>query len=137
MDGTTSAAFPLPADPGMDVPLLQVALRLPDVGHIGALGSRRTHRGRWNRPTEAGLIETELERLSSPIGLDRGARTPEESAVSIAAEIIALKGGGCGLRLTDRPTGRGRSPRFQPLTATAPTAQLDVAYGERAVQKST
>ncbi|OIJ88379.1 XdhC family protein [Streptomyces colonosanans] len=88
-------------DHKFDIPLLQVALRLPDVGFIGALGSRRTHRDRWNRLMEAGLTETELKRLSSPIGLDLGARTPEETAVSIAAEIIALKSGGSGLRLTD------------------------------------
>ncbi|MFD9029679.1 XdhC family protein [Streptomyces sp. NPDC059567] len=90
-------------DHKFDVPLLEVALRLPDVGYIGAMGSRRTHQDRWNRLTAAGLTEAELKRLSSPIGLDLGARTPEETAVSIAAEIIALKGGGSGLPLTDRP----------------------------------
>ncbi|MFE5485383.1 XdhC family protein [Streptomyces sp. NPDC056527] len=90
-------------DHKFDVPLLECALRLPDVGYIGAMGSRRTHQDRWNRLTEAGLTEAELKRLSSPIGLDLGARTPEETAVSIAAEIIASKGGGSGLPLTDRP----------------------------------
>ncbi|MFB7368595.1 XdhC family protein [Streptomyces sp. NPDC056222] len=90
-------------DPKFDVPLLEVALRLPDVGYIGAMGSRRTHQDRWNRLTDAGLAEAELKRLCSPIGLDLGARTPEETAVSIAAEIIAMKGGGSGLRLADRP----------------------------------
>ena len=78
-------------DPKFDVPLLEVALRLPDVGYIGAMGSRRTHQDRWDGLREAGLTEAELERLCSPIGLDLGARTPEETAVSIAAEIIALK----------------------------------------------
>ncbi|GGN20294.1 XdhC family protein [Streptomyces fuscichromogenes] len=87
-------------DPKFDVPLLEVALRL-DVGYVGAMGSRRTHHDRRTRLQEAGLTETELSRLASPIGLDLGARTPEETAVSIAAEIIALRWGGGGLRLTD------------------------------------
>jgi xanthine dehydrogenase accessory factor len=88
-------------DPKFDVPLLQVALRLPQVGYIGAMGSRETHTDRVNRLREVGLTETELARLASPIGLDLGARTPEETAVSIAAEIIARRWGGGGLPLTD------------------------------------
>ncbi|GHF20643.1 xanthine dehydrogenase accessory factor [Amycolatopsis deserti] len=87
-------------DPKFDVPLLEVALRL-DVGYIGAMGSRRTHEDRLTRLREAGLTEDELSRLASPIGLDLGARTPEETAVSIAAEIIALRWGGGGKRLTE------------------------------------
>ena len=63
------------------------------------MGSRRTHDDRIKRLQEAGLTEAELDRLSSPIGLDLGARTPEETAVSIAAEIIALRWGGDGQRL--------------------------------------
>jgi xanthine dehydrogenase accessory factor len=86
-------------DPKFDVPLLEVALRLPEVGYVGAMGSRRTHDDRLKRLQEAGLTEAELGRLSSPIGLDLGARTPEETAVSIAAEIIALQWGGGGQRL--------------------------------------
>jgi len=86
-------------DPKFDVPLLQVALRLPQVAYVGAMGSRRTHDDRLARLREAGLAEEELARLSSPIGLDLGARTPEETAVSIAAEIIALRWGGQGHRL--------------------------------------
>jgi len=86
-------------DPKFDVPLLEVALRLPEVGYIGAMGSRRTHDDRLKRLVEAGLGEQELARMSSPIGLDLGARTPEETAVSIAAEIIALRWGGDGERL--------------------------------------
>lgn len=101
IDGRTVICV-LTHDHKFDVPLLRVALRLPDVGYIGAMGSRRTHEDRWRRLTEAGLTEAELKRLSSPIGLDLGARTPEETAVSIAAEIIALKGGGSGFRLADR-----------------------------------
>jgi hypothetical protein len=79
--------------------LLEVALRL-DVGYIGAMGSRRTHDDRLARLREAGLTDAELAGLSSPIGLDLGARTPEETAVSIAAEIIAHRWGGGGLPLS-------------------------------------
>jgi xanthine dehydrogenase accessory factor len=86
-------------DPKFDVPLLKVALRLPEVAYIGAMGSRRTHENRLERLREVGLLEEELERMSSPIGLDLGARTPEETAISIAAEIIALRWGGAGERL--------------------------------------
>jgi xanthine dehydrogenase accessory factor len=86
-------------DPKFDVPLLEVALRLPEVAYIGAMGSRRTHDDRLKRLQEAGLTDHELARLSSPIGLDLGARTPEETAVSIAAEVIALRWGGDGSRL--------------------------------------
>jgi xanthine dehydrogenase accessory factor len=87
-------------DPKFDVPLLEVALRLPQVAFVGAMGSRRTHLDRLTRLREAGLLESELDRLSSPIGLDLGARTPEETAISIAAEIIAQRWGGTGNRLT-------------------------------------
>ncbi len=83
-------------DPKFDVPLLEVALRLPAVAYVGAMGSRRTHDDRLIRLRDAGLTDTELNRLSSPIGLDLGARTPEETAVSIAAEIIARRWGGGG-----------------------------------------
>lgn len=83
-------------DPKFDVPLLEVALRLPEVAYIGAMGSRRTHDDRLDRLREAGLTDAELARLSSPIGLDLGARTPEETAISIAAEIIAGRWGGSG-----------------------------------------
>ncbi|TQJ49520.1 XdhC family protein [Phycicoccus sp. SLBN-51] len=86
-------------DPKFDVPLLEVALRLPAVAYIGAMGSRRTHHDRLERLRAAGLTEEELARLSSPIGLDLGARTPEETAISIAAEVIALQWGGRGDRL--------------------------------------
>lgn len=87
-------------DPKFDVPLLEVALRLPAVAYVGAMGSRRTHDDRTARLREAGVTDAELARLSSPIGLDLGARTPEETAVSIAAEIIALRWGGGGERLS-------------------------------------
>ncbi len=86
-------------DPKFDVPLLEVALRTP-AAYIGAMGSRRTHDDRLARLREAGLTEPELARLRSPIGLDLGARTPEETAVSIAAELIQLRWGGTGQPLT-------------------------------------
>jgi xanthine dehydrogenase accessory factor len=89
-------------DPKFDVPLLEVALRTP-AAYIGAMGSRRTHDDRLRRLREAGVDEQALARLSSPIGLDLGARTPEETAVSIAAEIISQTWGGTGRRLTDTP----------------------------------
>jgi xanthine dehydrogenase accessory factor len=86
-------------DPKFDVPVLEVALRLP-VAYVGAMGSRRTHDDRIARLKEAGMTGDEIARLASPIGLDLGARTPEETAVSIGAEIIALRWGGTGDRLS-------------------------------------
>jgi xanthine dehydrogenase accessory factor len=87
-------------DPKFDVPLLEVALRT-DAGYIGAMGSRRTHDDRLARLRERGLSEQALARLRSPIGLDLGARTPEETALSIAAEIVSLRWGGTGTALTE------------------------------------
>jgi xanthine dehydrogenase accessory factor len=86
-------------DPKFDVPLLERALLTP-ARYVGAMGSRRTHEDRLARLRERGVTEEALSRLSSPIGLDLGARTPEETAVAIAAEIIALSWGGSGDRLT-------------------------------------
>ncbi|MER6466593.1 XdhC family protein [Streptomyces sp. NPDC001228] len=86
-------------DPKFDVPLLEEALRRP-AAYVGAMGSRRTHDERRARLEEAGLGEAELSRLRSPLGLDLGARTPEEVAVSVAAEIVALRWGGSGAPLT-------------------------------------
>ncbi|MDX2597551.1 MULTISPECIES: XdhC/CoxI family protein [Streptomyces] len=86
-------------DPKFDVPLLEEALRRP-AAYIGAMGSRRTHDERRARLAEAGLTGAELARLRSPLGLDLGARTPEEVAVSVAGEIVALRWGGSGAPLT-------------------------------------
>ena len=99
VDGRTVICV-LTHDPKFDVPVLELALRLPEVAYVGAMGSRRTHHDRLERLREAGLTEDELARLSSPIGLDLGARTPEETAVSIAAEIVARRWGGSGDRLS-------------------------------------
>jgi len=85
-------------DPKFDVPLLELALRLP-LAYVGAMGSRRTNEERIARLRELGLRDAELARLHAPIGLDVGARSPEETAVSVAAEIIALRWGGSGAQL--------------------------------------
>ncbi|MCX8528003.1 MAG: XdhC family protein [Candidatus Nanopelagicales bacterium] len=85
-------------DPKFDVPALRVALRT-DAGYIGAMGSRRTHEDRLERLKEAGVTADEIARLHSPIGLDLGARTPEETAISIAAEIVQARWGGSGQHL--------------------------------------
>ncbi|MFI5937512.1 XdhC family protein [Actinoplanes sp. NPDC051494] len=98
LDGRTVACV-LTHDPRFDVPVLEVALRLP-LAYVGAMGSRRTHDDRLKRLRATGLTGAELARLASPIGLDLGARTPEETAVSIAAEIVALRWSGTGERLT-------------------------------------
>jgi xanthine dehydrogenase accessory factor len=86
-------------DPKFDVPALELALR-QDFAYVGAMGSRRTHDDRLARLREAGVPEEHLARLASPIGLDLGARTPEETAVSVAAEIIATRWGGGGRPLS-------------------------------------
>ncbi|MGW6742637.1 XdhC family protein [Streptomyces sp. NPDC055025] len=90
-------------DAKFDVPLLRLALRLP-VAYIGAMGSRRTHEDRGRRLREAGVTPSELARLRSPIGLDLGACSPEETALSIASEIVARRRGGSGAPLTDTRT---------------------------------
>ncbi|MFJ8669357.1 XdhC family protein [Streptomyces sp. NPDC093600] len=102
VDGRTALCV-LTHDAKFDVPLLEAALRLP-VAYIGAMGSRRTHEDRNKRLREVGVSELELARLRSPIGLDLGARTPEETALSIAAEIVANRRGGSGASLTGAHT---------------------------------
>ncbi|MDV6233055.1 XdhC family protein [Rhodococcus cercidiphylli] len=87
-------------DEKFDIPLLERALR-SDAGYVGALGSRSTHRRRIELLGERGVTDTELERLHSPIGLDLGARTPAETAVSILAEILKTSRQTTGLELRD------------------------------------
>jgi xanthine dehydrogenase accessory factor len=87
-------------DPKFDVPALTAALATP-AAFVGAMGSRHTHLDRLDRLREAGVTEEQLARLHSPIGLDLGARTPEETAVSIAAEIVASRWGGTGRPLAE------------------------------------
>ena len=94
--GSRDAVCILTHDPKFDVPAIQGALRT-SVGYIGVMGSRKTHAKRLERLAEVGLKAEHLTRVMSPIGLDIGARTPEETAISICGEIIA------------RRTGRGAS----------------------------
>ncbi|GAA1867668.1 XdhC family protein [Myceligenerans crystallogenes] len=100
VDGRTVICV-LTHDPKFDVPVLEIALGL-DAAYVGAMGSRRTHDDRLARLREAGVPDDALARLHSPIGLDLGARTPEETAVSIAAEIVSTRWGGSGRSLTAR-----------------------------------
>ncbi len=114
-------------DPKFDVPVLKAALKTP-AGYIGAMGSRRTHNNRTARLIEEGITEEDLSRIASPIGLDIGARTPEETAVAIAAEIIALRTGHSGGRLSER-SGPIHAP--EPDTVTSPDAIDAAAARER------
>jgi len=91
--GGRDAICVLTHDPKFDVPAIEAALRT-DVGYIGAMGSRRTTAERTERLREHGVDEAGIARVMAPIGLDIGARTPEETAVSICAEIIATRAGG-------------------------------------------
>lgn len=95
-------------DPKFDIPVLVEALRQP-VAYIGAMGSRRADAERRARLREAGVTEEQLARLRSPIGLQLGGRTPEETALAIGAEIVALRHGGSARSLsgTQRPIHTG------------------------------
>ena len=85
-----TAIVTLTHDPKIDDPGLQSALKSP-VFYIGCLGSRRTHAARCDRLQEAGFNEADLQRLHGPAGLDIGAKTPAEIAVSILAEMITVE----------------------------------------------
>ena len=98
VDGRTVVCV-LTHDAKFDVPVLQVALAAK-FAYVGAMGSRRTHTDRLKRLQEAGVPDEQLASLASPIGLDLGARTPEETAVSVAAEIISRRWGGQGQPLS-------------------------------------
>ncbi len=105
--GARDAVCVLTHDTKFDVPAILAALRT-QVGYLGAMGSRRTHEKRWARLVEAGASEAELkERLMSPIGLDIGARTPEETAVAICAEINAARAGRSEGRVSSLRDGSG------------------------------
>jgi xanthine dehydrogenase accessory factor len=112
-----TAVCVLTHDAKFDIPLLRLALDLP-VGYIGAMGSRRTHEHRLERLRETGVPEAHLARLHSPIGLDLGAHTPEETAISITAEIIAHTNNGTGLPLSRVPG---------PIHGSVPVAQMSSA----------
>jgi xanthine dehydrogenase accessory factor len=109
-------------DPKFDVPVLKQALDTP-AGYIGAMGSRRTHDNRTARLKEEGVTDEQLARISSPIGLDIGARTPEETAVAIAAEIVALRTGHSGGRLAERSGPIHAPPPDMPASPDAKDAQ--------------
>jgi xanthine dehydrogenase accessory factor len=94
----TTAIVVLTHDDKFDIPLLVGALAT-DAYYIGALGSRRNQERRRERLLEAGVDEAELERISGPAGLDIGAHTPAETAVSMLAEIMAMRAGRDGGRL--------------------------------------
>jgi xanthine dehydrogenase accessory factor len=98
--GPRDAVCVLTHDPKFDVPAIVAALET-DIGYLGAMGSRRTHEDRVSRLRDAGVSDAELERVMAPLGLDLGARTPEETAVSICAEMIAVRTGRTAPSLRD------------------------------------
>ncbi len=106
LEGLSSALGPRDAvcvlthDHKFDVPAIAAALAT-DVGYLGAMGSRRTHAGRLERLRDAGVADEDLERIMAPIGLDLGARTPEETAIAICGEIIAHRTGRSASSLRD------------------------------------
>jgi xanthine dehydrogenase accessory factor len=116
--GPRDAVLVFTHDPKFDEPALTGALTTA-AGYIGALGSRRTHADREQRLRDAGITEDQLARVSSPCGLDVGARTPAETAVAVLAEILALRAGRAGGRLAgasgpihsrQQPVGGGALP---------------------------
>lgn len=112
IDGRTALCV-LTHDAKFDVPVLDLALRLEgrdQPAYIGAMGSRRTHADRIQRLRQAGIDDVQLRRLHSPIGLDLGGRTPEETAVSIAAEMIAARWDGSGTPLRELSVDVHRAP---------------------------
>ncbi|WP_194893262.1 XdhC family protein [Catenulispora pinisilvae] len=118
VDARTVVAV-LTHDAKFDVPLLVKALRLP-IAYVGAMGSRRTCAQRADRLREAGLSDAEIANLHAPIGLDLGARTSEETALSIAAEIVAARHGGTGRSLADVNTAIHHAPAVPPLESGVP-----------------
>lgn len=112
-------------DPKFDIPVLVEALRLP-VAYIGAMGSRRADAERRARLRAAGLGDAEIARLRSPIGLELGGRTPEETAIAIGAEIIALRNGGSA-----RSLSATRRPIHGPEPAAFPDPGASGAEGPR------
>jgi xanthine dehydrogenase accessory factor len=99
---TATAIFVLTHDDKFDLPMLQAAVK-SDAFYIGALGSRRNQERRRDLLREAGLTDEELERISGPSGLDIGADSPAETAISMLAEALALRAGRRGGRLKDSP----------------------------------
>jgi len=92
-------------DPKLDDAALEIALR-SDAAYVGAMGSRRAHAMRRERLLARGMTEEELGRISAPIGLDLGGLTAEEMALSIMAEVVAVRNGHPGGRLSAMTSGR-------------------------------
>ncbi|MFT4087426.1 MAG: XdhC family protein [Gordonia sp. (in: high G+C Gram-positive bacteria)] len=124
IDGRTAICV-LTHDERFDVPLLRLALRSGRAGYVGAMGSRRTHDRRMRALRDAGLDDAALSRLRSPIGLDLQAGTPQETAVSIVAEIIADREGGSGRRLSESAGAIHRRSESQPegVSTSSPEAR--------------
>ncbi|WP_345714268.1 XdhC family protein, partial [Kineococcus glutinatus] len=108
--GRAPVLLVLTHDPRFDLPLLRTALRLPDVGYLGAMGSRRTHADRAARLAAAGLAGAAAGRVRGPLGLDLRGATPAETALSVLAEVVAVLRGGTGLPLS-ATTGPIHAPR--------------------------
>ena len=121
-----TALIVLTHDVKFDIPLLQVALQT-EAGYIGAMGSRRTHANRVDALRRCGITDAELARISAPIGLDVGARTPEETAIAIAAEIIALREDRRGGRLSENslPVHSERAPQPRPVPMSVGTSETN------------
>jgi xanthine dehydrogenase accessory factor len=119
--GPRDAVCVLTHDHKFDVPAIVAALGTR-VGYLGAMGSRRTHAGRLERLRAAGVEETSLVRLMAPIGIDIGARTPEETAIAICAEIISRRSEAPVVSLRDGsgPIHRVMGPDVEPLAQTLP-----------------
>ena len=99
--GPADAVCVLTHDPKFDVPAIISALATK-VGYLGVMGSRATHARRMQRLVDEGVTAAEeIARIMAPIGLDIGARTPEETAVAVCAEIISLRTGRTGGSLRD------------------------------------
>ncbi|WP_426322981.1 XdhC family protein [Microbacterium sp. E-13] len=113
-------------DERVDVPSLQAALALP-VGFVGAMGARATVARRAELLRERGVPEHDLARLHSPLGLDLGGSTPEDTAVAVLAEIVAARHGGSGMALRDRSGSLHRRP-----SATAEPAEADAGVSPAA-----
>jgi xanthine dehydrogenase accessory factor len=123
--GPRDAVCILTHDPKFDVPAVMAALRTR-AGYIGAMGSRRTTADRAQRLLEAGADAQDLARIMAPIGLDIGARTPEETAVSVCAEIISIRAGrdaGVSLRDGTGPIHDAGAAASDDPTSPVPAAQ--------------
>ncbi|MFJ4653082.1 XdhC family protein [Nocardia sp. NPDC088792] len=109
IDGSTAVVV-LSHDAKFEIPLLTVALRLPELGYLAALGSRNAHVHRLEALQAGGFDDDTLARLCSPAGLDLGARTPAETAVAIAAELLAARNGATAEPMSSRTAPVHRHP---------------------------